>query len=408
MTSAMRKSRADIVNRLRNEFQAAQRREDLLAADCARQTRLVSQQREKSIQYEMLQREVDSNRQLYEAMLQRVKETRLSAALNAAGVRIVDPAEVPPRPYKPKPVAYACVGGLAGLLLGGGAGAMREFAKRTFRRPGDTASCLQLPELGVITSAKVELNAGRSRKLIAAQPKRHPLALSLNHHDRLELVTWNRSGSLLAECYRTMLASIRLTTAQGNRPKVFVITSAEPEAGKTSVAANLAIALAGINQRVLLIDADMRRPRIHDIFGLENHSGLTTELSDGKRPGRTTVSATEIPGLFVLPSGPALAPASVLVQSARLPELIRDFRKEFDAVVIDTPPMLHFSDARVMARFADAVILVVRAGHTSCQQALAARQRLAEDCTNVLGTVLNDWDPRDSVEPYDGYCGYQT
>jgi receptor protein-tyrosine kinase len=184
------------------------------------------------------------------------------------------------------------------------------------------------------------------------------------------------------------------------------MTSASPREGKTTVTSNLGIALAEIRQKVLLIDADLRKPRLHDIFGLANEKGLSTllmerpwapELMDG------IVQQTKIPGLFVLPSGPATEAAANLLYSATLPELLAQFKKEFDMVILDTPPMLQMPDARVIGRIADGILLVFRAGQTTRDAAIAARQRFGADETRVLGTILNGWDPKRSPNGYYGY-----
>jgi receptor protein-tyrosine kinase len=165
--------------------------------------------------------------------------------------------------------------------------------------------------------------------------------------------------------------------------------------GKTTVASNLAIAFAGIHQRVLIIDGDLRKPRMHIVFGVANEYGLTTLLQHYPVEPQVLESVlrkTNIPGLFVLPSGLVDQNTANSLYSANLTELLAMFKREFDWVIIDTPPMLQMPDARVLGRLADAVILVTRAGRTTRDAAIAANQRFAEDRTRVLGTILNDWD----------------
>jgi capsular exopolysaccharide synthesis family protein len=217
----------------------------------------------------------------------------------------------------------------------------------------------------------------------------------------------------MAESFRAVLTSILFCSRDGSRPHVLVLASANPREGKTTVASNLAIALTEINQRVLLIDGDMRRPRIHEIFDLENKSGLGDLLREpASLDGRpiAEIRETSIPNLFVLPAGSPAAVSS-LVYSNRLPELIARVRQDFDTILIDTPPMLQMADARVIGRCADAVILVVRANQTTRDAARMARQRLADDGTHVLGTILNDWNPRHTTsygyyKYYDHYHHY--
>ena len=185
----------------------------------------------------------------------------------------------------------------------------------------------------------------------------------------MELTTWNHKSSLVAESFRTLLTSILFSGQNGDRPRVLVLTSASPKEGKTTVVCNLGIAMAEISHTVLLIDADMRRPRLHDVFNIENGRGLSDLLLE-KAPLdmaqlATAVRQTSIPGLFVLTSGQSRHSASTLVHSARLPELMQLARDKFDTVIADTPPMVNISDARVISRHGDAVILVLRSGVTT-------------------------------------------
>jgi receptor protein-tyrosine kinase len=299
---------------------------------------------------------------------------------------------------------------------------------------------LNLPELGVIPSARrvpkgmyglsrLPLGPGL-RKLLTQQSgqrngKGNNGMVGLNgksgKQDSLmengaqpciELATWQQKTSLLAECYRATLTSILFSSQRGETPRVIVLSSPNPGEGKTSTVSNLGIALAEIGRRVVLIDGDMRRPRLHRIFGLTGGSrGLTDVLRSEKpidqHPIEGLVQATEVPGLYVMPGGSGAINISNLLYSPRMQELLERLKSEFDTILIDSPPMLQIPDARVLGRMADAVILVVRAGQTNRDSAVAASQRFSEDHTRVLGTVLNGWDPRDSNAGfYDGYHEY--
>jgi capsular exopolysaccharide synthesis family protein len=405
LESALEKERGNVIRRIRNDFQTATRREKLLVADYATQARLFSGQAALVSHYNILKREVDTNRQLYDNMLQRVKEAGIASALRASNIRVVDAAQVPRAPYKPSPFMNSALGFLGGLFLGVVFIVMRERADRSIQEPGESQFFLNLSELGIIPSSGSDPT--RKRHLL---PAHRPDSAS---PDQLALVTRDRKPSVMAESFRAVLTSILFCSRDGSRPHVLVLASANPREGKTTVASNLAIALTEINQRVLLIDGDMRRPRIHEIFDLENKSGLGDLLREpASLDGRpiAEIRETSIPNLFVLPAGSPAAVSS-LVYSNRLPELIARVRQDFDTILIDTPPMLQMADARVIGRCADAVILVVRANQTTRDAARMARQRLADDGTHVLGTILNDWNPRHTTsygyyKYYDHYHHY--
>ena len=413
LEAALQKERSAIVGRLRNDYAAALRREKLLTADYAAQSHLVSAQAEKSIQYNILKREVDSNRQLYEAMLQQVKQASIASAMRASNVRIVDPAEPPKRPYKPSLPLNGALGLLSGLFIGVAVVIMRERADRTLQEPGETQFWLNIPELCVIpTAARESLPYTRKHNkatTLSISPKR-PAATKpgFGHNGAgsfsLELVTWQHKHTLIAESFRSLLTSILLSGENGDRPRVLVLTSASPMEGKTTVASNLGIALAEIKRKVLIIDGDLRKPRMHEVFGLPNGRGLKSLLYEHPLQADAldqVVQKTNIPGLFVLPSGSPTESAANLLYSENLPLLLAKFKKEFDTVIIDTPPMLQMPDARIIGYMADAVILVTRAGHTTRDVVVAANRRFAEDRIRVLGTILNDWDANKT-----GHGGY--
>jgi capsular exopolysaccharide synthesis family protein len=213
---------------------------------------------------------------------------------------------------------------------------------------------------------------------------------------------------VIAESFRAILVSILFSSQDRRRSRVLVVTSSGPAEGKSTVISNLGIAVAEVNHRVLLVDADLRKPRLHTILGVENDRGLS-DLLRSREPIAATLEGmireTEIPGLFLLPSGPSTSSAASLLYSTRMPEVLKVLRMQFDTIFLDTPPMLQIPDARVLGRMVDSVLMVVRAGKTTRDAAMAARQRFAEDGTQILGTVLNDWNPKWSPSGYYGYDG---
>jgi len=420
MQATLQKERANILTRIKNDYQAAQHREQLISSSYLAQVRLVSDQGEKTTHYGILKREVDSTRALYETMLQRLKEASVASALRASNIRVVDAAEAPSVPYKPDVYRFITMGLLSGICLGVSLVVLRERADRTLHDPGDIAYYLHLPELGVVPTANLDLMQ-RNRKM-AIVPKGRVAVLELNGQpqgeeeildDRVELVTWLRKKALISESFRTTLTSILFSAHNGERPRILVLTSASPKEGKTTVVCNLGIAMAEINHKVVIVDADLRRPRMHQVFGVKNdENGLSEILLRTEPLDAETVAAaakpTAIPGLYVLPSGRSRFNAASLLHSERLPELLRGLRQQFDTVLIDTPPMVNIPDARVLARQADGVILILRSALTTRDAALLAKQRFVDDGIPLMGTILNNWNPNTPGYGYyrNYYAGY--
>ena len=407
--------RANKIEQIRNEFEAAQRREQLLKASYDRQAKLVSDQTGKSIQYDILNREVDTYQQLYDHLLRQVKEAGVLSAMSASNIRIVDPAITPTKPIRPDHMSSTLLGLLTGLLSGIAFVFISGRGDRTLRQPGDARACLGLPELGAVPTCRGNPDPpGTRRKRLVrlrSRPPNKTAGLSLsstnvlesprrNGTAEIELMSWHEPPSHFAECFRVAATSILFAPAFQTNRRVFVITSSHAHEGKTTVASNLAITLAGVHDRVLLVDADLRRPRLHRIYGVPNVWGLSNLLQESQPPRDCDVDGlslrTDIPGLFLLPSGPSAGSIATLLHAYSATELVKRLREQFDVVMFDSPPMMEFCEARVLGKLSDAVVLVVRAGRTTRQDARAAAERFAEDGTTVLGTILNQWAAPDS------------
>jgi capsular exopolysaccharide synthesis family protein len=430
LEAALQGERAAIVDRLRNDYRAALRREKLLAADYAAQSALVTDQADKAIKYNILKREAESNRQMYEAMLQRVKESTIASAMRASNVRIVDPAEPPALPYKPSLPKNCLLGLLGGFLLGASLLIAREKANSTLQNPGDVQFWVDVPQLGAIPRVAKKLGvrtgvpiAFRTRSLGDAQTLSwyHPpyngagssgatpdLSVAVpdgNNTGNFQILPGQRKAGPVTDSFRSLVTSVLFSGENGTRPRVLVVTSATAGEGKTTIATHLAISFAEIGHKVLIIDADLRRGRMHEAFGVPGKFGLSTLLQHDRMDAEIldrAVQKTTVPGLSVLPVGSADDDPAHKLFGANVSKLFARFKKEFDMVIIDTPPMLQMPDARLVGRLADAVILVTRADYTTREAALAASQRFIDDGTKILGTILNDWDPKASGGVY-GY-----
>jgi polysaccharide biosynthesis transport protein len=395
LETAFDRTRADILKRIENDYQEATNREGLLAAAYDAQTREVTGQDEKAIQYNILKRETESNRQLYDTMLQQTKQSSIASALRASNVRVVDPADVPERPFSPNFKVNSAFGFLAGLFLTVAFVTLRERADRTLQQPGDIRLWTDLAELGAIPNG----SAGKKTYALQPESKGAPAVQSI------ELITAQQKSTFIAEGFRSTLTSILFAGENGSRPRVLVFTSTSASEGKTTVVSNLAIATAEIRRRVLVIDADLRLPRMHQIFDVPNDRGLSDLLREELTEDSTAglVHETNIANLHVLPAGPSTFAAAHLLYSRNFALLLAKFKNEYDMILIDTPPMLQMTDARVAGRLADAVILVARSGQTTRDALLAAKERLNDDSIHVLGTILNDWNPRKTPGGYYGH-----
>jgi capsular exopolysaccharide synthesis family protein len=348
---------------------------------------------------------VDTDRQLYQSMLQNVNQAGVAAAVPSNNLRVIDPAEASLRSDDTRTwVINLGIGTFTGLLLAVGWSVFSAKASGQMRQPGEATALLRLPELGVIPSQTARRRLPFLPRATAPEPE--------SPGGAVELATWNQKPSLLAESFRGMRASLFGPHTDLRGPKTIVVTSPGPREGKSTVASNLAISLAEAHRRVLLIDADLRSPRMHSVFKLANDRGFSNILNEDTPieayPLAPVIQATEVPGLSVLTAGSAeLTNLGGMFYSSRLVHLLERLRADFDHVVIDTPPLLLFSDARVLGRFSDGVLLVLRAGSTYQTNAIAARQRLADDGVPVLGAVLNDWATKTNAGAYGYYYQYQ-
>ena len=400
---ALQRERRALLSRLRGGFESAQRREKLIQADLSAQTGLVREQSARAVEYNTLKRSVETYRKLYDATLEKVKETELASAIRANNVQIAENAPRPTSPVRPSKPMYMAVGMFAGLLVGAVLALHRDRGSRLVGAPGELTSRLGVPEFGPIPSAAIDLPfsvTGRLAEWKRTLPYRKVESAPEDEtgllRNWLETVTWRQRESALAEAYRGVLASLMHSGGQ-EPPRVVVFTSACAGEGKTTTATNLGIALAESGRRVLLIDADRPRPHLHEIFQRPNEYGfgdflLENAPVDARSLARLT-TPTEIPNLDILPAGSDRVCLANLVDNSRAAQLLAMARLHYDSILIDTPPMMALSDARALGRMADGVALVIRAERTPEQIVMAASDRLRQDGTRVLGTILNSWRP---------------
>ena len=408
--------RTNIIRRLGVQDSETERRKALLTRAYQNQLGVVSDQSAKEVRYNILKKEVDANRDIYQSMLQKVKEASIVAALKSSDVRVVSPALAAKSTFRPSLPLNLALGFLFGIAVSTCYILLRERNDATLRTPGQSVKHLNVPELAVIPSARI----GNSERIpltlrnlsgTSAQLESKNGAAGSAAVDK-EMVQWCQDETMMADAYRSAITSILLSRVNGVSPRIILVTSPRPKAGKTTTVANLGISLAEIGRRVLLIDGDLRRPRLGKLFGLQFATGLSDALLDDGSGAITldsVVRPTTVPGLYVLPGGsePARSPGCStplfwIACSIRA-------RSQYDFVLIDSPPMMGMADARLLSRIADGVVLISRAGETSPEQLGDARERLADDGTPVIGTILNGCDLRIEdpayVNHYNSYAG---
>src|SRR5712692_8736856 len=379
--------------RIGDEYLAAVQREDLLTAAFNRQKQEANQLNESAIEYSVLKRDADSNRQLYQDLLQRLKEAGVSAGLRSSNIRVVDVARIPTYPIAPNVRRNVVLGFLLGLGLGIGLALVLDSLDSTVRNMDEISAISALPGLGTIP---LQLSSnGHSRKLLKTTVHEKSGSTSL--------VTYSRPKSEAAEAYRALRTSI-LLSAFGAPPKVVLVTSAMPQEGKTTISANSALVLAQRGSRVLLVDADLRRPGIENIFGLRPRGGLSTLISGVDKLEDVLLAFPPVPNLWILPAGPLPPQPAELLSSTVMRDYIARWRNEFDHIIIDTPPCLSVTDAVVLSPEADRVILVARSGQTTKTALRRACDLLLQVDARLMGIVLNALDVR-SAEGYYYYGG---
>ncbi|HEX4067084.1 MAG TPA: polysaccharide biosynthesis tyrosine autokinase [Acidobacteriaceae bacterium] len=401
LEAQMDRHRAMIVNRLSLDDREAVRRQSILQDEYNRQLTVVTDDGGKQVRYNMLRHEVDINRQIYQSMVQKVNEAAVMAALKAPSARIVSTASPTDLPSSPKLSESLLLSGLLSIISSLLYILIAERRNRSVRNPGESARYLARPELAVIPHVRPLTRIGRARSLRPGGREAEPTHPMLDH--------WrSNDGAILAEAYRSAGTSILFSTKGALGSRVLLVTSPHPQCGKTMTIGNLAISLAEGGRRVLLIDGDMRRPALAQLFSVPNTKGLSDVL-DPVHPAdpRSLIQATTFNGVQILTSGEPKTNTTTLLHSNRLRETLDSLQREYDFVLVDAPPLLGIADARILSRCTDGVILICRAERTSIDELEEARRLLTEDGTNLLGTILNGYNlQRERPDLYRTYLKY--
>ena len=381
---------------IRDEYLVALQRENLLTTAFEGQKQEANRLNESAIEYSVLKRDAESNRQLYQDLLQRLKEAGVSAGLRSSNIRVVDVARTPTHSITPNVPRNLELGFLFGLTCGIGLAFVLESLDTSIRSIEELGTISTLPALGTIPLQLSSSGHGRKRlKTMSAETETS---------ESPALVTYSRPRSEAAEAYRALRTSILLSSF-GAPPKVILVTSAMPQEGKTTISANSALVLAQRGSRVLLIDADLRRPSVDKLFGLRSRGGLSTLISGVDKIEDVVVPFTQVPNLWILPAGPTPPQPVELLSSTIMKDHITRWRDEFDHIIIDSPPCLSVTDAVVLSPEADRVILVARSGKTTKPALRRACGLLLHVNARVMGIVLNALDLRSGGGYYYTYGG---
>ena len=376
------RERKGIVAQLESDYREAKQHEELLSKALDEQKGEVSVMSGKMIQYNILKREAEANKALYDSLQTKLKEAEISSGLKSSNIRIVDPAMIPSTPSRPAKTRNIALAFLVGLVGGIGLALLREYLDNTVKTPDDVENLIGLPSLAVVPLFADGDAATRSGFFKTAS--------SNGHQKRIELVAQHLPKSQMSEAFRALRTALLLSQAD-RPPQVILVTSALPREGKTTAAANLAVTLAQLGDKTVLVDGDLRKPGVGRLLnlGTAKYPGLSSYLAGVSTLDAVTVPHPVIANLAAIPTGPLPPNPADLLSSHRLVEAIAELRKKYKFVVIDSPPIMAATDAVILSVQTDGVLLVVRSGQTPKEAFTRARELLVSVKAPMLGVVLN-------------------
>lgn len=365
-----------ILNSIINEYQVAQKQEESLRKEAEEKKALAMDLNSRATQYKIREREVETNKEIYQSLLSRAKEIDANVGTDLSNIRVVDYADLPLSPYKPNIKLNLLLALVVGLMGGVGVAFFLEYLDNTVKGMDEISDRFQIPILGVVPLAKPD-EINDLDKLVRLQP---------------------RSG--FAEAIRTTKVSIQLCSFMEQAPKSLLITSTASGEGKSTIATNLAQAFASSDERVILIDADLRKPRLHKVFNGHGQLKGMSQLLSGLAKIDEALYKTDVPNLYFLSAGPIPPNPAELLASNRMKRLLEGLSKYFDRIVIDGPPAAGFADVLALANYVNGVVLISTLGQTHRDALRIFKKSLHNVGGNLLGGIVNKLD---LSKQYGGY-----
>jgi polysaccharide biosynthesis transport protein len=356
-----------------SDYEASLKTENLLQEALESQKNNVSNLQTNLVQHHILLRDMKTNEQLYQALLARMKETSVTSTMVTSNVAVIAPAELPIKPYRPDPLLYLSLGAGLGLIFGVGLAFVKNYLDNTITTTEEMQRISRIPLLGIVPHMSLERQGNRE---------------GLKGIEKIEpaLVTLNHPGSLVTEAIYNLRTAV-MFSLPGGPPGTILVTSANANEGKTTISVNLAASLAMNGSRVLLIDADLRKPSIHKIMGYPAQPGLSDFLA-GYANRTDILRSTSNPNLFIITAGTIPPQPIELLASNGFKDLLSGFRKEFEHLIIDAPPILGLADGRIISSTVDGVLLVAKHHSTRKDSLRFTVQFLNQVHAPLLGGVL--------------------